>query len=264
MPTPPYCPSCFVKLEPDMRACPNCPMSFPEEDGPAKATENPLKQSRYYQFVMPALFFAGLGLVVWWLASGLFRLGEDNANTPQVNVLNQGAAANERTLAAGLTPAVSTAAASSYEGSATVSVSPTDDSPVAVSDVPVKRVRPVKEWKLRGTVYDLATLKPLAGCQLTFSDTETNRNIQTRTNSEGRYKTVVPSLPERGYAVKAEKNGYSPNYLDPGVEGVRAMSGPERKELAKGLVTTLTVTPAMVQGVSAAPLVTDFFLAPRP
>ncbi|MFI5346510.1 MAG: carboxypeptidase regulatory-like domain-containing protein [Elusimicrobiota bacterium] len=264
MPTPPYCPSCFVKLEPDMRACPNCPMSFPEDDDLPKAAGNPLKQSPYYQFVMPALFFLGLGGLIWWLASGLFRLGEENANTPQINVMAE-RPAGEREIAAGL---ASTAAVSggvrAYEGSGTISVAPVEDAPPAVvPDVPAKPVKVVKEWKLRGMVYDLTTLKPLSGCQLTFTDLETNRNITTRTNSEGRYRALVPSLPERGYTVKAEKSGYSPNYLDPATEGVRSMSAAQRKELAKGLSDTLSETPAALQASGAEPLITDFFLAPR-
>lgn len=270
MATPPYCPSCFVKLEPDMRACPNCPMSFPEDDDLPKQSENPLKQSRYYQFVMPALFFAGLGGLIWWMATGLFRLGEENANTPQINVLGN-APATERTLAAGLASSTTYSGPKPpppFEGSGTISIAPVVPAeepppPPVAAEPPPKPVKAVKEWKLRGTVYDLATLKPLSGVQLTFTDAESSRSIQTRSNSEGHYKALVPSLPDRGYAVTAEKNGYSPNYLDPSTEGVRSMSAAQRKELVGGLATTLSVTPAMLQG-SAAPLVTDFFLAPRP
>ena len=270
MATPPYCPSCFTKLEPHMLACPNCPMSFPEDDGPVGAT-NPLKQSRYYQFLMPALFFAALGGTVWWLASGLFRLGEEGANTPQLKFNS------ERPMG---TPGGPPPAGSSYPketphsdqpGSGTVSVSPVEDAPpsgtvsVGVPDEPPpKPKKAIKEWKLRGQVFDLTTLKPLAGCQLTFTDPETNQNIVTRTNSEGRYRAIVPPLSDRGYTVTAAKNGYSPNYLDPGTEGVPAMSAAQRKDLAKGLSATLTASPASIQAISAAPLVTDFYLAPRP
>ena len=175
---------------------------------------------------------------------------------------------NERGTSSVLAPSKSTTDgdgenAHPYEGSGTVSVAPVDDAPPPMVPEAAKPVKAVKEWKLRGTVYDLTTLKPLAGCQLTFTDVETNRNISTRSNSEGRYRALVPSLPERGYTVKAEKSGYSPNYLDPGTEEVRAMSAAQRRELAKGLADTLAGTPATVKGVGAQPLITDFFLAPR-
>ncbi|MDE2141934.1 MAG: carboxypeptidase regulatory-like domain-containing protein [Elusimicrobia bacterium] len=273
MPTPPYCPSCFVKLEPDMRACPNCPMSFPEDDDLPKAASNPLKQSPYYQWAMPALFFVALGGLIWWLASGFFRLGEENAAAPSVGVAAAAKAGGERETAAFSTAAFASAAntspsnsgGSSYEGSGTVSVAPAVEAPPppAASEPPPKPVKAVKEWKLRGRVYDLTTLKPLSGCQLTFVDVETNRNIHTRTDAEGRYRALVPSLPDRGYALKAEKSGYSLNYLDPSTEGVRAMGAAARKELAKGLADTLTATPASLQAEGAAPLITDVYLAPR-
>jgi hypothetical protein len=125
--------------------------------------------------------------------------------------------------------------------------------------------RTLKEWKLRGTVYDLTTLKPLAGCAVVFTDVETNRSIQTRTDSAGGYRTIVPPLGEgAGYSVTIGKNGYAPNYLDPGTEGVRQMDAAQRKELARDLAATLTATPATVESASEKPLVTDFFLAPRP
>lgn len=268
MATPPYCPSCFVKLEPDMLSCPNCPMSFPEDDGPAQGASNPLKQSKYYQFLMPALFFAALGGTVWWLATGLFHLGEEGANAPQLVVntttgrgMGGSTAGEPPTPGSGSTLNVEKPA---YEGSGTVSIAPVDDAPPpSVTAEPPKPVKAVKEWKLRGRVYDLVTLKPLAGCELIFTDPETNESVRTRSNSEGRYRAIVKPLADRGYVVTAAKGGYSPNYLDPGTEGVPEMDAARRKELAKGLGATLTASPAALQALGAEPLVTDFFLAPR-
>jgi len=272
MATPPYCPSCFVKLEPHMLACPNCPMSFPEDDGPAAGSSNPLKQSRYYQFALPVLFFAALGMTIWWLASGLFRLGEENANAPGLKLSNarplvQGEGALSRSTETSSYPP-STEKAPAYEGAGTVSIAPVEDeAPSGTVSVAVpepahrKRAKVVKEWKLRGHVYDLATMKPLAGCELVFTDGETR--IRTRSNSEGNYRVIVPSLPDRGYTVTAAKGGYSPNYLDPGTEGVREMDASRRQQLAKELGATLSATPATIQGVGAEPLITDFYLAKR-
>jgi hypothetical protein len=268
MPTPPYCPQCFVKLEPEMRACPNCPMSFPDDDDAPAKSGNPLKQSRYYQFLMPALFFAALGMTVWWLASGMFRLGEDNANTPQLKVTNERPPEPESSYP----PAPKDEGkAPSDQGAGTVSIQPVEDAPpppavapITMPEAPPKKVKAVKEWRFRGTVYDLTTLKPLAGVQLNFTDPDTNANIRTRSNSQGVYRVIVPSLPDRGYSLTAAKNGYSPNYLDPGTPGVRQMAASERREMAKGLSDTLTASPASIQGIGAAPLITDLFLAPRP
>ena len=75
--TPDNCPGCGTKLDPEMLACPNCPMSFPEDE-PADGI-HPLRQTKAYAFLMPALFFAAIGLGVWYIAIGLFRLGEENS-----------------------------------------------------------------------------------------------------------------------------------------------------------------------------------------
>lgn len=272
--TPDKCPGCGTKLSPDMLACPNCPMSFPEDDGPSTGTVNPLKQSRYYQFALPALFFAALGMTIWWLASGLFHLGEENANSPGLKLSNahpivqgEGSLPSSAT-ASSYPPPPAGEKAPSFEGSGTVSIAPVEEAPpsgtisIAVPETkPAKPAKAVKEWKLRGHVYDLATLKPLAGCELIFTDGETR--IRTRSNSEGSYRVIVPSLADRGYTVTAAKNGYSPNYLDPGTEGVREMDAPRRQQLAKELGATLSASPAAIQGVGAAPLITDFYLAKR-
>lgn len=226
-------------------------------------------QARYYQFALPLVFFAALGMTIWWLASGLFRLGEDNANTPQLKFTSEKPADSEASYPQ--PKPGDSSKPSSEQGSGTVSIQPIDDTPPPPAVAPIvappppapKPVKMVKEWKFRGKVYDLTTLKPLAGVQLDFTDPETNKNIRTRSNSTGLYRAIVPSLPDRGYSLTAAKNGYSPNYLDPGTEGVRQMSEAERKELADGLAATLTASPASMQGIGAAPLVTDLYLAPR-
>ena len=144
-------------------------------------------------------------------------------------------------------------------------------SPIAQSAKSAEPERPsapakaLTEWKLRGTIYDLTTLKPLSGCALIFSDEETNRAIRTRSDLTGTYRTIVPPLEGgKGYAVAVEKNGYSSNYLDPGTEGVRQMGAAQRKSMARDLASTLSAAPATVESVSEKPLVTDFYLAPRP
>lgn len=278
--TPEKCPGCGTKLSPEMLACPNCPMSFPEDDGPAAGMSNPLKQNPYWQFLLPALFFGGLGAGIWYMSIGLLHLGEENSKTENIDPVNGhrstetvtgtppagGPAGTTATPASGGGPSdapasgESTAAAGDKpdaEPTATViSITPTESGPAKPRKV-------VKEWKLRGQVYDLTTLAPVAGAQLAFSDESVNRKIMTRTDSAGRYRVIVPPLDGRGYAVTIAKNGYAAAYLDPGTEGVRQMPKEKRDEMAKDLAATLAFTPAPVQGFSEDPLITDFYLAPR-
>ncbi len=87
--TPEKCPGCGAKLRPDMLACPNCPMSFPEDDGPSVGVVNPLKQSRYYKFVFPTVLLSVIGGGVWYMGAGLMHLGQENAKSDGINVMDQ-------------------------------------------------------------------------------------------------------------------------------------------------------------------------------
>jgi hypothetical protein len=267
--TPEKCPGCGAKLRPEMLACPNCPMSFPEDDGPVGAT-NPLKQSRYYQFVFPLLFFGSIGAIVWYLGAGLMHLGYANSEVETGNLFGGSTkpAAPARTSAgeasgSGEKPADGEKAP---DDGGMVSIVHVDDDASASAASRERRAPPpevVTEWKLRGTIYDLTTLKPLPGVEVTFADEATNSSIKTRTDSAGRYRAIVPPLDGRGYAVAMAKNGYAPNYLDPGTEGVREKDASERRTIARDLSSSLGAAPATIQSVSAKPLVTDFYLAPR-
>lgn len=270
--TPSKCPGCGTKLEPDMLACPNCPMSFPEDEGDSGAV-NPLKQSKYYQFVFPVLFFGAIGAIVWYLGSGLLHLGEANNQIETPNFLRSNPAAPSPSSPSAGEPrpeAPGSGDAKDSNDGGTVSIVRADDDSgrgPAREEAPQRPAAPaerVTEWKLRGTVYDLTTLKPLAGVSLTFADETTNRTVRTRSDSAGRYRVIVPPLDGRGYVVAVDKRGYAPNYLDPGTGGVREKDASERRSLARDLASTLAASPATVQSESAKPLVTDFYLAPRP
>ena len=282
--TPEKCPACGMKLKPDMLACPNCPMSFPEDEGPA-GLSNPLRQSRYYQFVFPVVFFGGIAWGVWALAVGYMRLGEDNfAKSESLDLAHEkelvkGAGASMTqagTKAAPVAPPSAAPGAAAggipvLPGSESADAPSNGDDVLIISHVgeepaarPARKPRRVREWKLRGVVYDLTTLQPLAGAELDFKDEDTNKLVKTRTDSLGRYRTIVPPLGERGYSVAVSKSGYAPNYLDPSIAGAKRLSASRRLEMARSLAATLTAAPATIAAPNEAPFVTDFYLAPRP
>ncbi|OGR97281.1 MAG: hypothetical protein A2V88_17600 [Elusimicrobia bacterium RBG_16_66_12] len=256
--TPQTCPGCGTKLEPEMLACPNCPMSFPEDE-PTSGV-HPLRQTKAYAFLMPALFFAAVLGGVLYLAFGLFRLGEQNA-VPEPSPIFRDRASTT-TASADSSPTGYSAAAPEEEPAAGE-----EPAAVAVSIVaqePEKKRRRVKEWRLRGHVYDLSTLRPVPGCALVFVDDQAGRRVETRSRDDGSYRVVAAPLPDRGYSASLSKQGYSPAYLNPGTEGVPQMPAAQRNELSKELSVTLTFTPYSVQAYDEQPLVTDFYLAPRP
>ncbi|MDE2489730.1 MAG: carboxypeptidase regulatory-like domain-containing protein [Elusimicrobia bacterium] len=273
MTAPAKCPGCGAKLEPDMLACPNCPMSFPEDDSASEV--HPLKQTRWYGVVMPLLFFAGIGALIWMLATGFWRLAQENNQADNSSYPTRGApaeAAPEPGTDASAVSAASTAAAVPAEDQevlVTGDASSSEGASAAPARAPAAAPAPPPpppptHWRLRGTVYDLSTLKPLPGCWVRFVDVDANRSVTARTDAGGRYRTIVPALDGRGYEVRLSKSGYAPSYLDPRTRGVREMSAAERAGLARGLATTLTQSPAVLQTSDAKPLITDFYLAPRP
>ena len=259
--TPETCPGCGAKLEPEMLACPSCPMSFPEDEPSSGA--HPLRQTKAYAFLMPALLFAAIGAGVWYMAIGLFRLGEQNAVLETSPVLF-GKPAPAPASTASSTPESSSPEASSVPVEAEPESEPESATVSIVAQEPEKKRKPAREWRLRGRIYDLTTLQPVPGCKMVFVDEPEGRRIETRSSADGRYKVVVPSLPDRGYLVSIAKLGYSPAYLNPGTEGVTEMPHSRRLEFSKELSSTLSATPYSVQAYDARPLLTDFYLAPRP
>lgn len=120
----------------------------------------------------------------------------------------------------------------------------------------------VTEWRLRGRVFDLATLAPIDGVKLTFSDPETDKRFETMSDAAGRYRTIVPPLARRGYNARVSRAGYAPTYLDPGVQDVPALPETARRALCAKLASAVE-PPASLRPRGAAPLVTDFYLAPK-
>jgi hypothetical protein len=281
--TPDKCPNCGTKLRREMLHCPNCPMSFPEDDPSARV--HPLKQSKYYQFVLPALFFVGLGYLIWSIGIGLFRLGSESADGDVSGMLHGGTptvsnpTAAQKNAAMGVVESTEEAKAAEEpkspepeapaETGETMVIAHGDSAPLpppppARVEAPAPTPKPAREWRLRGTVYDLVSLQPLPFTTVLLVDQELNRRIETRTDSSGAYRTVVPSLPDRGYTVQLQKDGYSPTYLSPETEGVRRMPLEKRRALARDLAATFTSEPATLQAPDAKPVRTDFYLAPRP
>jgi hypothetical protein len=256
---PVKCPECGAKLAEESTACSNCPWSLPEED--PTASGNPLRHSPYYQFLLPVTFFGLLAYAVWSIGIGLMRLGEAGTRSETPDPLRPRIAATARSGVQAPTA-----------GTAMVSLLPPDDNAeplggaviVAPLDVHASVAsRAARDWRLRGTVLDLTTLKPVSGCEMLLTDPESSRTIRTRTDSQGRYRLLVPALAAAGYRVAIVKEGYAANYLESSSTSARSMSGAKRSDMARDLATRLTAETTNLHAVGAAPLVTDFFLAPK-
>ena len=291
MKTPANCPGCGTKLEPAAEICPNCPMSFSGED---ESEPNPLKhESRLRAFLMPLAFFGMLGFAVWKIGLGLMGLAQDGTLDEKGSLSTGGgpasAAAVAKTLnatslddlkGAGPAPGGTVDLVAQLDGRPQPGGSPPGESErVAVmapdaadpgegqGTISVTKgtggttARAVREWRLRGAVYDLLTLKPVAGAKLILTDNETNARAETVTNSKGQYRTVLPPLTGHGYLVAITKPGYAASYAGPESAGVSDLDPGSRKEMARQLSRSVEAPTSLEPG-NDEPFVTNFFLAP--
>lgn len=274
MSAPAKCPLCGTKLQPDWESCPNCPMSFLD----APPEKSALQNDTFRTFGIPILFLGGLAAFVWTAGQYLWRTAEEGtkaviaaSGTPSAGAA-KGGAAGGGTVAQALIdelksnrdePAASSPGAAA-PAPAEAATPDEDEGPGIVSIMPDKGARPkaVSEWRMRGVIYDLVTLKPVPGVHMIFTDNETNSRAQIKTDAQGRYRAILPALPGRGYLVTLSKTGYLKSYLDPGTEGVSDMPLERRAEIVKEL-SSLIAEPAALEPNGDTPLVTDFHMAPK-
>ena len=121
--------------------------------------------------------------------------------------------------------------------------------------------KPVTEWRFRGKVYNIITLKPLPGVQLAFKDPESGRKVETVTDAQGSYRLVVPALRTGSYSMVIEDERYASAYMNPWGENVNVLSDELRLKTAAELSRSLD-PPYDIQG-GATPVETDLYIAPR-
>ncbi len=277
MPAPDKCPGCGTKLLPDWESCPNCPLSFTD----APPERGALQNDNFRSFGLPAILFGGLAFGMWSFSQFMWRTAEENAASYETNAKNtiSGKQASSSKLAAGVVPVDSKAIQGLVNEQVTgvydpegvlpeeKKAAPVETGPGIVSITPAgKTVQAAsREWRMRGTIYDLVTLKPVPGVHMIFTDNATNSRAQIKTDGAGRYKVILPPLtnPDRGYLVALSRSGYEKAYLNPGTEGVAEKPLEERTQLAREL-STLIAEPASLQPNSEEPLITDFHMAPKP
>ena len=255
MSAPAKCPLCDTKLRPDWDSCPNCPMSF--RDAPPEKTA--LQGDLFRNYGIPLMIFGGVAYFVWMLGANMLRVGEDNARSGGPSIVKQ--AVSGIPAAAGEAPSDSgeknfvpklVNPSSEDQGLGTLSIMSSKDSKQGI----------VRDWRIRGGVYDLITLKPLAGAIVTFTDNMTNSRAQVAADARGRYRALLPPLVGRGYVVTLFNVGYEKTCLDPGIVGVRDLPIARRRELVKDLASMIS-RPFAFEPDSEDPLEADFYLAPK-
>jgi hypothetical protein len=108
--------------------------------------------------------------------------------------------------------------------------------PARSADAPKTPAQPARPdyWAVRGLVYDLYSLKPISGAQVSFVSHDTGTRLTARTDNDGHYSLKAPRLSSGGYDVAVRHPRYQDNYLDENDPPYRQM-GPERRKDAGAL-----------------------------
>ena len=259
---PERCPACKKPVPPGALACPYCPMSF-ETDEDAERE----RATRISPLIKLAAWIAMLAVLGWggWNAlSFVLNYGSSNIAGSDLFGLSSGGASQS-----GGTPQPQ-AGQYPWDGvhARTTHLKPKDiysggDEGDAVTVItPQNAPTEHSGWIFEGSVFDLETLRPLAGAELVFSSKNLGRAFRTKTDGKGRYGLRVPFLKGSAvYTVRILRKGYARSYLDPQNQGVMDRPLNERRRLSRTLNGSL-LGPYPLQGLAARPLDVDFYLAP--
>jgi hypothetical protein len=89
---------------------------------------------------------------------------------------------------------------------------------------------PSDHWALRGLVYDLYTLKPVAKAELTFASRGTGERLRARTDREGHFSLRLSKVSSGGYDIAVRHPRYLDNYLEENEPPYKTMSLERRQE----------------------------------
>ncbi|MBI5240993.1 MAG: carboxypeptidase regulatory-like domain-containing protein [Elusimicrobia bacterium] len=233
------CQGCGAQIDPSATSCPVClrPRSRPEiMRGIIELQKGPLRRRRSVLRVFLALgCLAGVALTVWneraWMAPHYraYRsffvtwLGLDQYPFTPDNKAAQPAGQAAASAPPSEAPSLVTAPP------------PTAPMPEPVAEPPKTSTTAAgapaspDHWALRGLVYDLYTLKPVAKAELTFTSRATGKALRSRTDGKGDFTLRLPRLTEGGYDITVRHPRYLDNFLEEYDPPYKTMS-PERRQ----------------------------------
>jgi len=258
---PERCPACKKPVPPGALVCPYCPMSF-ETDEDAER-ERATRISPLFKLAAWIAMLAVLGWGGWNALSFVLNYGSSNVSGNDLFGLSGGAAQPGGTPQpqAGKYPWDEIPARTTHLKPKDI-YSGGDEGDAVTVITPQNAPTEHSGWIFEGSVFDLETLRPLAGAELVFSSKSPGRTFRTKTDQKGRYGLRVPFLKDHAvYAVRILRKGYARSYLDPQTQGVTDMPLDERRRLSRTLDGSL-LGPYPLQGLAARPLEVDFYLAP--
>jgi hypothetical protein len=118
-----------------------------------------------------------------------------------------------------------------------------------------------KDFRVKGTVYDLFTMQPVGEADIVFSDLKTGQQLKTVTDDSGVFRAHLP-INGKGYSLKIRKSGYEPKYLEDSSPSFKTMSDGQRKSQAAEWLRA-TAGQSSFNAMRKSLIKRDFALVPR-
>lgn len=266
------CPGCTTELSPEASSCYVCmrPRTRNEIFKGIHGEQLEVKSRRRRPFIVAAvILIAAGGGYAWWKFNPLLKPLLKKASPiapaaapagPQQAFEEQGASARRVEMFATEQPAASPSAAAPSSPSSAQEPSYTSAPPPSL----YKSKEAPTKWKISGRVYDLITLKPVAGASVSFTEPETGKRREVKTGKDGRYSVALPSLKEGGYAPELSHPAYRPGFLEEGEVPYREQGESRRIEAAQLLRENVIMHVPLSPPEGESALTYDAVLTPVP
>ncbi len=119
------------------------------------------------------------------------------------------------------------------------------------------------DWSVRGLAYDLFTLKPVAGAQVSFTSRDSGEVFRARSDAAGRYGLRLPRVSSGGYDIAVRHIRYQQIYLEENEPPYRSMSGERRQEAASQMLQSAVLHIPFLPAPEEQTVEHDLVLLPR-
>lgn len=119
-------------------------------------------------------------------------------------------------------------------------------------------------WTLRGQVFDLLSLKPVAGAALTFTDTFSGESYRAQSDARGAYAVEVPKGSGAAYQVLVRRRGFKADYLEDSEPSFLTRAPAARREAAREMERSAVLHVPLSPPPEADEAAFNFALVPLP
>lgn len=249
------CPSCGTEMDARAEACPVCLRKRTRQEMFAGLRgDKPARSPRGAGGAGRALFYGALGAA----AIGYVVYKGPNIVTSSAQVAQRG-----RTTAV-LPPLDPQPPPAEAAARADPSLPPDAHAAPAASAGAPKPAGKSTRWTLRGQVFDLLSLKPVAGAALTFTDTFSGAAYRAQSDAQGAYVVDVPKGSGAAYQVAVRRRGYKADYLEDSEPTFLTRAPAARREAAREMERSAVLHVPLSPPPEADEAAFNFALVPLP